>query len=247
MAGTYNVSVDADNNDNNPSKLDITILGAGVGHFSIHDTADNNVISSLTLRPDNTGTLQLRNTGGRDIGEFVLEKNSELKDYLSGSCFQHNEALKSGTSCTVNYAIPNTIDSISTSSGITAKGDHADNSPKSLPITIISGGDGKFAYIDSNGNPLTKLELNKGDSGTIRIRNIGGTTINLDNTISSEIKDVFSGCSLAAGHGWTLGLGHDCNITYEITAATLPGDYEIKAFDPGDPSIPNLKLNVTIK
>ncbi len=151
-------------------QANITItLGKPKGKFEFKNSAGLRIYN-LDLKPGDSGTVVLHNTGGGDITHFKLAAPLPATYITSNTCTA--STLASGANCSFFYSIPSSAATATYS--INATGTNADNSPSTLTTTISRRGN--FVY-RQNDVDISNLDLKPGDSGTVVLHNTGGTSI----------------------------------------------------------------------
>ena len=131
-AATGDVKVSGADVDNNPASLSITV--STLGHFEFEQSGKS--INKLTLEPNATGTVSVKNTGGSDITDAEIS-NLNATGFTNVDCPTDSGTLSSGKSCTFNYKISTAPEKSDTT--IVASGNNADNSPQNLSIQVSNG------------------------------------------------------------------------------------------------------------
>lgn len=105
----------------------ITTVGNVLGHFVFQDS-HGDAIKGLNLKGDDTGIIQLANTGDMEVTGVSVSLPEIIKDYFSGSCLQSDLKLKKDSSCQLSYSLPTDyIDKVDDK--ISAQRIEADNAP----------------------------------------------------------------------------------------------------------------------
>ena len=148
------------NADNNGTAR-LTVNVSSNGHFVFRNTAGNNV-NKLYLKPDDKGTVVLHNTGQTDITNLTLKPTGKtIISQTSSTCFSAN-TLKTGGSCTIDYAVPAAASATAETFTLTAKGTNADNNDIELPVTVSK--EANLVFRNLSGQVITHLDLNVGQN-----------------------------------------------------------------------------------
>ena len=208
--------IDADNN----GTARLTVNVSSTGHFVFRNTAGNNV-NKLYLKPGDKGTVVLHNTGQDNINDFTLTPTSNtIISKTSSTCFSEN-TLKTGGSCTIDYAVPAVVASATAETfTLTAKGANADNNGTAeLPVTVSK--EANLVFRNLSGQVITHLDLNVGqNTGTILLQNTGGTAVT--NLTQKGLPAATMGTCFLKFGGTYLGPGSSCSMNYGPLTTFFP-------------------------
>ena len=151
------------------------------GHFAF--SKDGQDIAQLSLKPGDSGTFTVQNTGTANISDFwVKQLPSTTVSILNNSGVSANpcplnqnakKTLIAKTSCEVGYKVPPNADPDYLT--LIPLGDGADNSSTAmLKINISKLG---HAIFRQKNQQITHLDLKPGDATTFELYNAGGAAI----------------------------------------------------------------------
>ena len=215
--------------------LTISVTDYNKGHFAF--SKDGQDIAQLSLKPGDSGTFMVQNTGTADISDFWVKQLSSTTGSIlnnngvsASSCPLNKNAKKTltaNTSCEVGYSVPLNVypDYLTT---LTPLGDGADNSSTAmLKINISKLG---HAIFRNNKQQITHLDLKPGDKTTFELYNAGGATIT-DLRLLGLSAGMTGTCS---GQSASLPAGESCTITYDVPSNAQKNTFTLTATD--DPS-----------
>ena len=220
----------------------LTVNVSSTGHFVFRNT-DGNDMNALYLKPDDKGTVVLHNTGQANITGFTLtSKSSTIISKTSSTCFSAN-TLKTGSSCTIDYAVPAAASVTAETFTLTAKGTNADNNDTAkLPVTVSK--EANLVFRNLSGQVITHLDLNVGqNTGTILLQNTGGTAVT--NLTQKGLPPATMGTCFLKFGGTYLDPGSSCsmnygpfNIAHHVTLTAI-------GYTSGKPITATLKINIS--
>lgn len=194
------------------------------GHFTFRNANDTQNISELNLKPGDTGTIQLKNTGSADISDFRLPQLPSTPgitfDQTGSACpFAPNatKSLNQGTNCTLKYTVSPNADQ--SNLRLTSHGKGAGNNGTAiLNININKIGYAVFRDAQSKQN-ITHLDLQPGDTGAFEVYNAGNTTITDIRLLGSALTgpgNILTAQGRCASSFYSLRPGTGCTIKYNI-------------------------------
>ena len=229
------------NADNNGTAR-LTVNVSSTGHFVFRDTAGNSV-NKLYLKPGDTGTVVLHNTGQANIINFnLIPTSNTIISQTSSTCFSAN-TLKTGGSCTIDYAVPAVASAIKETFTLTAKGTNADNNGTAkLPVTVSK--EANLVFRNLSGQVITHLDLNVGqNTGTILLQNTGGTAVT--NLTQTGLPSATMGTCFLKFGGTYLGPGSSCSMNYGPLTTASPVTLTATGYISGRPVTAMLTISVT--
>ena len=215
----------------------LTISVIDKGHFAF--SKDGQDIAQLRLKPGDSGTFTIQNTGTINISDFwVKQLPSTTGSILNNSgasaspCPLNQNAKKTLTakkSCEVGYKISSNADPEHLT--LSPLGYGADNSGTAmLKINIIS----KLghAIFRQNKQQITHLDLKPGDKTAFELYNAGGATITDLRLLGLPPNMTFN--STCSGQPASLPAGNNCTTTYQVLSGAKRNTFTLTAT--GNPS-----------
>ena len=234
-SGDYDISATGVNAVESPAVFSIDVSDVANLQFSHNDI----VSTELTMAPNDRGMFYLSNIGVESIDNLAVSIGASVPNYVSsffelGECWRV-QSLKTGERCSIQYKIPDSLNSIVTPTDVNLWATGTNDSSLEVSSTEVSNintvsptmemtlvGKGRF---DISGGKLSgeKLNVNAGSSKFLTLANVGGTTIrNLEIKISSEIREYFTGNCLGTPIPTTsLDPRESCTINFSI-----PDDFD---------------------
>ena len=209
-----------DNADNSgTTALPVTISPVSQGHF-VFENGDGKNITNLDLKPGDSGTVLLRNTGKADIisvkldGLLVPNPLNFVSHCFSSDQNQLRMNLNSGDSCTFVYRVAD--ESPNTNFMLSPTGIGADNSGTAR-LTVNVSNAGHFVFRNTDGNHVNALYLKPNDKGTVVLSNTGKADIT-HFTLTPTSSTIISQTSTCKSKT-TLETGMSCTVDYAVPAA----------------------------
>ncbi len=196
-----------------PSTLTTTISKLGNFVYRQNDVD----ISNLDLKPGDSGTVVLHNTGGTSISGFSLTIPATLATYITSNTCTASTLLASGANCSFSYRI---LPSATTATySINATGTNANNSPSTL-ITRINQ-EGRFVFRNESGQDVTSMDIIAPATGVITVHNAGGASIGNFNLTEPQQQQGLTFSNNTCTSRDTLTPGESCSISYAVTASIV--------------------------
>ncbi|MCY4177105.1 MAG: hypothetical protein OXD32_01215, partial [Endozoicomonadaceae bacterium] len=208
-----------------------TNSNAKQGHFAFRKGGQN--ITQLNLKPGDSGTLTVQNSGDADISDFWMNQlPSTTVSILNNNGVgaspcplnQNNETtLASNANCKVGYRVPPNANPDYLT--LIPLGDGADNSGTAmLKINISRVGHAIFRQYNQ---AITHLDLKPGDTTTFELYNAGNATITHLRLLGLPSGMTFSGrCS---GQFAPLRAGEKCTTTYTVPTTAKKNTFTLTA------------------
>ena len=205
------------------------------GHFAFSKGSQD--ITQLTLKPGDSGTFTVQNTGNTDISDFwVKQLPSTTRSILNNSGVSANscplnqnvkKTLTAKKSCEVGYSVP--LNAEPDYLTLIPLGDGADNSSTAmLKINISRLG---HAIFRQNKQQITHLDLKPDDKTTFELYNAGGAAIT-----NLRLLGLPPGITGTCSGQSSLPVGGSCTTTYNVPSDAKKNTFTLTATGSSDNS-----------
>ena len=194
-------------------------ISVNKGHFAF--SKDGQGITHLSLKPGDSGTFTIKNTGTADISDFWVNQLPSKVNILNNSGVSASanpcplnkndkKTLTAKKSCEVGYKVP--FDADPEDLTLIPLGGGANNSSTAMLKTNIR----KLghAIFRQNNQQITHLDLKSGDTTTFELYNAGVDTITHLKLLGLPSGMTFD--SKCSGLSVSLPAGVSCTITYNV-------------------------------